>query len=195
MKLVLFGVIWLWSLYSYCQQIDQTVIVCQTSPSETQLYWVGTGQYLYNWDVEGGLIISGEYTNEIEVDWSFVDTGLYTIYASIMNIYGCSDTSEILISIIGCPFEGMHIPNVFTPNEDLLNDIFIPIGHFDHLAEYSMRIYNRWGEEIFYSNNINIGWDGTKNGHPSPTGAYIYFIEFRVYDKNNSRMGYVLLYN
>ena len=195
MKLVLFGIIWLWSLYSYCQQIDQTVRVCETSPYETQVYWVGAGQYLYTWDVEEGVIISGSYTNEIEVDWSAVDTGVYKVYASIMNIYGCSDTSEIIIRVTGCPFSNMFLPNVFSPNDDQLNDIFIPIGYFDDLTEYKMGIYNRWGEEIFQSNNVMVGWDGTKNGYPAPMGSYIYLIEFRVYNKNNFRMGFVILYN
>ena len=193
MKSILFVIVCLLSSFSYCQQIDQTVIVCQTSPNEIKLYSIGSGQYIYNWYVEGGMIISGDYTNEIEVDWTAVDTGLYKVYASIMNIYGCSDTSEIVIHITGCPFSNMFLPNVFTPDDDHLNDIFIPIGHFDHLTEYKMAIWNKWGQHIYESDNVNIGWDGTINGEPCQNDAYVYFIEFKVYDKNMFRLGQVVL--
>jgi len=193
MKSILFGIVCLLSSYSYCQQIDQTVIVCQTSSNETKLYYIGSGQYIYSWYVEGGMIISGDYTNEIEVDWSAVDTGLYKVYASIMNMYGCSDTSEILIRVTGCPFVEMYLPNVFTPNDDKINDVFIPIGHFDHLIEYKMAIWNRWGQQIYESFDVYNGWDGTRKGNPCQNDAYVYLIEFRVYDKDMFRLGQVIL--
>ena len=193
MRSVLFGIVCLFSLYSYCQQIDQTVIVCQTSSNETKVYSISAGPYIYSWSVEGGMILGGDYTNEIEVDWSVADTGSYKVYASIVNVHGCSDTSEITIRITGCPFGEMYLPNVFTPNDDHLNDIFLPIGHFDHLAEYKMTIWNRWGQQIYESSDVNNGWDGTVNGKLCQIDAYVYVIEFRVYDKNQFRMGQVML--
>ena len=52
----------------------------------------------------------------------------------------------------------LYVPNAFTPNNDGLNDIFIPKGK--DVAEFDMYIYNRWGEEVFYSADLNQGWSG-----------------------------------
>ena len=50
--------------------------------------------------------------------------------------------------------------NTFTPNNDGKNDYFQPTGL--GISEYKIYIYNRWGEEVFYSDNINLCWDGGK---------------------------------
>ena len=193
MRPFLFGILCLVSLCLNSQQISQIIVVCETEPNNTQLYSIGQGPYVYSWGVEGGVIIKGEYTNEIEVDWYNVDTGVYEIIAAITNIFGCSDTSEILIKVTDCPFDEMFIPNAFTPNEDFLNDIFAPKGHFDQFTEYKMSIWNRWGQKMFVSNDINMGWDGTMNGKLCQIDAYVYLIEFRVNDKNQFRVGQVML--
>jgi len=68
----------------------------------------------------------------------------------------------------------LQIPNAFSPNGDLLNDIFEVKGRF--LASYRMVIYDRWGQILFDSKNQNQGWDGRLNGKEIPTGAYPYRI-------------------
>ena len=67
------------------------------------------------------------------------------------------------------------IPNIFSPNGDGKNDTF----HVLHLCEFQpfiMHIYNRWGEKIFESHDINVGWDGTYKGKPEPEEIYTYWI-------------------
>jgi gliding motility-associated-like protein len=67
----------------------------------------------------------------------------------------------------------IYIPNAFTPDGDLKNDEFGPMGA--SLKTFSMTIYSRWGEKIFQSNDIF--WNGLTNGKPAPIGVYIYRID------------------
>jgi gliding motility-associated-like protein len=72
----------------------------------------------------------------------------------------------------------LFIPDIFTPNNDGKNDVF-KIGETATLNDFSMRIYNRWGQRIFESNNIATGWNGFYNQKIQPPGVYIYFITGR----------------
>ncbi|HIF14638.1 MAG TPA: gliding motility-associated C-terminal domain-containing protein, partial [Bacteroidetes bacterium] len=74
-------------------------------------------------------------------------------------------------------------PNAFTPDGDGVNDVFLPEGTFDGVKEFTMYVYNRWGEEIFISNDISVGWDGTfnKTDIMAPNGCYVYLIIVRDY--------------
>jgi len=69
------------------------------------------------------------------------------------------------------------IPNVFTPNGDGRNDRFIP--NIDcELSEYQMLIFNRWGNLVFRTTDINIGWNGRNSKQKITPGVYFYTIEF-----------------
>lgn len=98
-------------------------------------------------------------------------TTTYTVYG--MNEYGCRDTAYVTI-FVDSVIHGV-IPTAFTPNGDGRNDIFHPIGFdFHRIVEFT--VFNRWGQQIFYSNNISDGWDGTFNGVPQEMGTYYYNI-------------------
>lgn len=71
----------------------------------------------------------------------------------------------------------VFIPNAFTPNGNSLNELFRPEGIF--IAEYTMKIYNRWGEKVFDGNGCDYGWDGIYNGQNVPGGVYVYLINVR----------------
>jgi gliding motility-associated-like protein len=56
----------------------------------------------------------------------------------------------------------VYVPNSFTPNGDEFNNVFLPvISTGREISDYELLIFNRWGEVIFESHDINIGWDGT----------------------------------
>jgi gliding motility-associated-like protein len=63
-------------------------------------------------------------------------------------------------------------PNAFTPNGDDLNDTFLVSGQF--IAEFEMKVFNRWGELLFTSNDPSLGWDGTARGNLMPEGTYVF---------------------
>ena len=64
------------------------------------------------------------------------------------------------------------LPNAFSPNDDDSNDEFKPV--YNCALDFRMIIYNRWGQPIFETSDIDVGWDGTVNGEPAPQGAYTY---------------------
>ena len=68
----------------------------------------------------------------------------------------------------------LFIPNAFSPNHDGINDVFMPVGIF--IKDYNLQIYNRWGEKIFESSDINKGWNGVFKGEDCPLGVYYYQI-------------------
>ena len=70
----------------------------------------------------------------------------------------------------------IFIPNAFTPSTgDVINNVFKPQGY--GIDSFYMKIYNRWGEILFESKDINSGWDGRSQNNYAPIGVYMYFIE------------------
>lgn len=91
-----------------------------------------------------------------------------------INQYGCKDTAEINIAVVYQSNSGM--PNAFSPNGDGLNDIFkIEMLEYDKITEF--RIFNRWGRQVFETNNPNKGWDGSISGQPAPADVYYYQVK------------------
>jgi len=79
-------------------------------------------------------------------------------------------------------FNPIKVPNAFSPNNDGLNDIFKPFH--SNVSEYKMYIFNKFGEKVFESNDINIGWDGYFKGKIIQD-SYVYKIEF---NKDNEQV-------
>ena len=113
--------------------------------------------------------------------YSFPDTGTYSVTLTVTNQFGCTDRTEITVII--APFFTLYVPNSFTPDDNGLNDIFIPLG--ETLRKYELRIFNRWGEQIFESFEPSVGWNGKSRntGKDLPPGVYIYRIS--VEDEHN----------
>jgi gliding motility-associated-like protein len=84
---------------------------------------------------------------------------------------GCVATDSTEIEVI----RNLAIPNAFSPNGDGVNDLFIIRTPF--LNSYLLRIYNRWGQEVFVTNDIEEGWDGTYKGNPQDVGMYIFYMD------------------
>lgn len=71
------------------------------------------------------------------------------------------------------------IPEVITPNGDGTNDRF-RLFFGGEITDYTMTIFNRWGQKVFTSTDVTEGWDGTKNGSPQNADAYLYITKFRI---------------
>lgn len=97
------------------------------------------------------------------------------VYYTTVTLNGCSTADSIWVKN-DCY---ISIPNVFTPNNDGVNDYFFPRQLLSSsVNQFEMVIYNRWGQEIFDTKNIDgRGWDGKFNGTDQPTGVYIYIID------------------
>ena len=100
------------------------------------------------------------------------DTITYILLVTDAN--GCQNTDSVTIRIIGLP--EAQIPTAFSPNNDGLNDVF-KIRWKRNFNLISLMIFNRWGEMVFETSDINHGWDGTVNGNDQPIGTYVYYIK------------------
>ena len=98
----------------------------------------------------------------------------------VKNAGGCAAEDRVTV-FVTCNSENVFIPNLFSPNNDGVNDIFYPRGAGLFKIK-TMRIYNRWGEAVFEKTSFNAndpssGWDGTYKGHILTSDVYIYTIE------------------
>ncbi len=119
------------------------------------------GATSYQWDF-AGLDESTEEnpTYTFPYDGAGVDGFLVCLTAT--NDFGCVDTT-----CHGFELEGellVYVPNAFTPNGDLINDLFIPVITGGDPLVYEFSIYNRWSERFFYTEDIHEGWNGTYEG-------------------------------
>lgn len=86
-----------------------------------------------------------------------------------------SDTSVLVATTINPFGNGIFIPNAFTPNGDGNNDLFKIYG--TAIKSMRLKIYNQWGELIFTSTDLAIGWDGNSKGNKSPASVYHFTLE------------------
>jgi gliding motility-associated-like protein len=87
----------------------------------------------------------------------------------------CRFTDSVFVELneLSCSKENVFIPNAFTPNGDEVNDIFIPRSVI--LKSMKLLVVDRWGHEVFESNDINVGWDGNYKGQPAQVDSYGYY--------------------
>jgi gliding motility-associated-like protein len=130
------------------------------------------GAASYSWSFGDGQVSTLENPDHIFLS---TDQGA-TILLTAISLHGCTDTVSFDI-----PFDpGLiyYIPNSFTPDGDMFNQTFNPI--FSSGADpynFTMNIYNRWGEVIFETHDISIGWDGSYGmGTKCEPGTYTYEI-------------------
>jgi gliding motility-associated-like protein len=113
------------------------------------------------------------------------------------DINGCSNSDKIVIIVKSCETllsiePVVIIPTVFTPNFDGQNDLFNITGVGITAIHY--KIYNRWGELIFETNQINEGWNGrTTSGTEVPEGTYFYIATVTTTDEEESHHGSITL--
>jgi gliding motility-associated-like protein len=104
----------------------------------------------------------------------------------------CADTAIKTYLIDGDTTSEVFVPNVFTPNNDGLNDCHYVSGVYQKCDEYEIWIRNRWGNLFYTSKNANACWDGNNElGEPAPTGVYYYIIRIKkkngkAYDLNGT---------
>jgi gliding motility-associated-like protein len=93
----------------------------------------------------------------------------------ICNSAGC-DTAEVSIMVVCDDDESLAFYQGFSPNGDDINDKFV-IKNIDKFPGNELRVFNRWGNEVFYDKNYRNGWDGTWLDKPLPDGVYFYIFD------------------
>jgi len=128
---------------------------------------------------------NGETSSSITVN----EGGVYSVVVAEAH---CAVSDKLKV-VDYCP-GSIFIPDAFTPNGDAHNNVFAAKG--SNVKDFEMLIFNRWGELIFSSNNINNGWDGTYQGHLVQQDVYVWKISYSVNTeagstKRNERIGRV----
>jgi gliding motility-associated-like protein len=136
--------------------------------------WATTNQVLsnLNWFTADDQIICANCT---EVMVTPKVTTIYSVTAT--NDLGC-EVSKPLRVIVNqtCPDAKVEAPNLMTPNNDGVNDVFdIRYTGLQNIAV--LRIYNRWGQKVFETTNLDVKWDGTFRGQSVDPGVFVYYFE------------------
>jgi gliding motility-associated-like protein len=142
----------------------------------------GPGFAAYNWQdgsTEPQMVVTAE--------------GVYWVIVTDYN--GCKDIDSVLLR--PCDLL-IWVPNAFSPNGDGLNDEFMAYSNLDVDITFKMMVFNKWGEEIFSSTDINKGWDGTFKGAVCPQDMYTWVIYFTApptynYTQKSPQRGNVML--
>ena len=104
----------------------------------------------------------------------FLDSGTYLLQQFVSSNFGCSDSTSKTVRI---NFRvAIWVPNSFSPDASGFNDVFRPYG--DGIGTYKLRIYNRWGEKIFESNDQGQPW----RGEDALPGVYLYRLDVIDYE-------------
>ncbi len=122
--------------------------------------------------------------------YAVTQAGVYTVVAK----NGCGkDTLHVKIAFQTCACN-LLLPNAFTPNGDGRNDSFRPL-HACKMTGYEMRIFNRFGEQVFQANNPDQAWDGNFKGSKSPAGTYVWMVHYTNTDTQQAffKKGWVVL--
>ena len=88
---------------------------------------------------------------------TYKQAGDYRPFYTVVNEYGCRDTAWADVRIT--PVFLFYAPNTFTPGGDGLNEVWHP--KVSAAAEYDLRVFDRWGHEVFVTNQTDVGWNGT----------------------------------
>jgi gliding motility-associated-like protein len=147
--------------------------------------------------------VSDDYTSGVQWDWNYGDgtptetisgkpstsheftkPGTYNVCVKVHTQYGCIDSSCMYLT--RQEVTTVWIPDAFTPNGDGHNEVFTPI--ITNSTEYEMLIYDRWGNMVYRTDDLNKGWDGKANNGAEKTQQDVYIYRITVSDFRGKKM-------
>ncbi|MBI4647566.1 MAG: gliding motility-associated C-terminal domain-containing protein, partial [Bacteroidia bacterium] len=145
-------------------------------PGQSTNLHATTGYIVYDWSPEATM----EFPNTPNPVVTPVTTTKYNL--TILDSSGCSESDSIIIYIkdVLCDEPYIYVPNAFTPNGDGKNDKLCVYSNM--IDELYFTIYDRWGECMFMTTNINDGWDGTYQGHECDPAVFVYYLNATCWD-------------
>jgi gliding motility-associated-like protein len=185
--------------------------VCGQSASDSILVFlpppvVAAFGWLEDFSVQLGVRMSNFSQNAVYYFWDFGDgdtstaispkhryskPGTYTVRLYASDRYGCSDFTQVVIEVK--QEFNLYIPDAFSPNGDNINETFLIQG--GGIKDFSIRIFNRWGEEVYFSEDIEKAWDGTFKGESVPSGVYYFNVNLKLPDnKIHQEQGSLILF-
>lgn len=146
------------------------------------------GETIWFWDF--GDNTNSTLENPLHV---YSDTGTYNVWLIAGTPNGCFDSVSHPVEIL--PIFTFYVPSAFTPNSDGTNDAFFAKGENIDPNTYIMRVFNRWGQQVFTAYSMDEKWDGTAKGLPAQEDVYVWVAEMRdVIGEKHKFYGRVTLY-
>jgi gliding motility-associated-like protein len=154
--------------------LDQTTgIVSSAQGVSNYIYFISDGTHIV-----GQANFQHTFTGE--------NPQTYTVIQFVSNSFGCKDTIVKMIEIK--PGFTFYIPNAFSPNGDGMNDVFKGTGI--GIKTYTLMVYDRWGNLVFTTNDLEKGWDGTFNGGDKVSLQDVFVWKVELHDENNKEHDY-----
>ena len=164
------------STYELCDTYIQKEIKANTSAS-------------ISWSVTP--LIPYQVSNDV-LTITLKDLGTYIITATFSNGL-CMSSDKLILKIIECKETFLWVPTAFTPDGDNENDVFGAYGI--NIKDFKMAIWNRWGQMIFFSHDLNKRWDGKFYGRICEDDVYTYKINYTdINNKYHEKFGRVTLF-
>lgn len=159
--------------YFGCKSSDTIIINHTPKP----VFTLGPDQYICP---ANNILLQPAIDPSWQLMWQDGSTGSsYTVTHpgdySLTATNNCGSSNDAIA--IGNGVCKVYVPNAFTPNNDGLNDVFKAYGT-EGITKMNMKIFNRWGQVLFETNDKSKGWDGRFNGTPLDAGAFIYMLNY-----------------
>ena len=174
---------------SFDPSVIQTTVVDGQVEFTNQSTVLGNNSYVWN--------IGDMYTStNVDESYLFTNSGDFVITLTATSLDNCVDDTSIVVKVD--PDVVLYVPNAFTPGTDGLNDvfqIFLPPTGVD-FSTFNLIIFDRWGELIYQTNDVNKFWTGAKNnsGTILKQDVYVYKITFKDERKKSyEKLGHVSL--
>lgn len=137
----------------------------------------------FEWMFDGEIMLTGG-------DSTFTTRDIVTTLDVSCKVYAenmCVEPHPALSNIITIEVQeiNLNLPNAFKPTSTEGNNLFRPVTYSNSMPDFEMIIYDRWGKQVFITNDFKEGWDGTIDGKPAPEGVYVWIIKYDVGDETN----------
>lgn len=180
-------ILFLLTVIGYVARAQQEIELCPGSRNSFT-YWTyaSTGSGGWIWLLNRDTI---SYNNSVRI--TYRDTGFYLITVKYKD--ECGEPREYYrVRVKKCPESAIFFPNAFTPNGDGLNDGWSPIPF--KIVQIRWQVYNRWGEKVYETNQIENKWNGTYKNIAQPIGNFVFQCWWRGIDgKTGYKKGNLVL--
>lgn len=175
---------------TFPQELEAWCTYCEIIQGEqTQIYATDYGEgYSYSWSPNDHL----QNGTSLVATVNPRETMTYTV--AVTDSFGCTktDTVTIHVVVLSCDNPYVFVPNAFSPNGDGVNDALYVRSRIVKNCQFV--VYSRWGQKVFETTDMEVGWDGTFNGKPCQNGVYDYYLKVTcINDQENEIKGNVML--
>lgn len=174
---------------------DTPYIIKDTVEVHEPAYFVSTSDNAktYTWNFGSGWYANSAVNGSEKPQFTYSKEGVFPVTLVIRNENGCVDSITKMVYVEN--IRELYVPTAFTPNNDGINEE-VTFTSSRNLWNFSIKIFDRWGKEVYSSTNLSDTWDGTygKYGDGAPEGVYTWMAEIEVADHTKRvRMGNITL--